>query len=342
MEICHAYCDESMWDAAVASVEALRASDPELGRYVRVEKSVSDDPALRLNDQKVVGVIVCLKAASLSPYKLVAWILEELLATHGNGTFNLQTNSPVTRLQRLPRGAWIVHTPRGMIEAKQVLLATNAYTSYLLPRFSDLITPVRGEMSALLPTRAVSAGLGTPFSGKRSYVFWGQSGPGFSGTNYLTQRPFSRTQHGNCVGGELMFGGGRQLAPSFGVGIDDDGEIDQPVAHYLRTVLNEVLCLENHGLELTASHEWSGIMGYSKDGRPWVGQVPEEVGGGSGLWICAGFTGHGMPNASLCAKTVAYMMLGKDTTGTHLPKDFIISPQRVDEAKLYKDCDIIS
>ena len=38
---------------------------------------------------------------------------------------------------------------------------------------------------------------------------------------------------------------------------------------------------------------WSGIMGFSDDELPWVGMVPESVGGGQGQWICAGYTGNG-------------------------------------------------
>jgi glycine/D-amino acid oxidase-like deaminating enzyme len=330
---CHSYCDKTVWDAAVAAVEHLRVIDPELGKMVRIVTPVSGDPSLRLNDKRVVGAMTGTKAASLWPYKLVAWILEKLLSTHGDGAFNLQTNSPVTRLQQLDNGAWIIHTSRGMIEAKQVLLATNGYTSYLLPKFSDLIIPVRGEMSALMPPPSVSAGSGTPLAGNHSYGFLGEVKGNFGASDYLIQRPFSRNDEGEGIGGELMFGGGRQYAASLGVGISDDSDIDQPAADYLRKELNEVLRLENHGTELKASHEWSGIMGYSKDARPWIGQVPKGVGGGDGLWICAGFTGHGMPNASLSAKAVAYMMLGKDISDINLPREFNISQQRVDTAR---------
>jgi glycine/D-amino acid oxidase-like deaminating enzyme len=35
--------------------------------------------------------------------------------------------------------------------------------------------------------------------------------------------------------------------------------------------------------------EWTGIMGYTKDRQPIIGQAP----GQDGLWFCAGFNGHG-------------------------------------------------
>lgn len=75
---------------------------------------------------------------------------------------------------------------------------------------------------------------------------------------------------------------------------------------------------------LLATYEWTGIMGYSSDGGPWVGRVPElllgelsldadssEAGAGR-LWIGAGFTGHGMPVAPRCGIPVAEMILGKE------------------------------
>lgn len=45
-------------------------------------------------------------------------------------------------------------------------------------------------------------------------------------------------------------------------------------------------------------------MGFSRDEHPWVGQVPDK----SGLYISAGYTGHGMVNTWLCGKTVALMV----------------------------------
>ena len=56
--------------------------------------------------------------------------------------------------------------------------------------------------------------------------------------------------------------------------------------------------------ELNATHEWTGIMGYSRDEHPWVGQVPDKP----NLFVSAGFTGHGMPNTWLCGKAVAEMV----------------------------------
>ena len=50
-------------------------------------------------------------------------------------------------------------------------------------------------------------------------------------------------------------------------------------------------------------------MGFSRDELPWVGPLPEKP----NIYISAGYTGHGMPNAWLCGKAVA-LMVSKDLT----------------------------
>lgn len=346
MDSCHGYTSPILFETEVNAVHALRSLDPELGNMVTIVTPKSQNPSLtdlRLGSE-VVGAIVQKSSASLWPYKLVAWILERLLLTNTairgsqeteSGSFNLQTSTPATCLQRLKDNTWIVHTSRGMLAARHIILATNAYTSYLLPEFSSLITPVRGQMSALIPPSATCPDDGTPLAVKHSYGFYGQgtgTGSSFNQDDYLIQRPFVDVET-DKAGGELMFGGGRQYADAFGIGVSDDSDVDQPVAGYLRRELIKVLDLPKDKEELCASYEWSGIMGFSTDGRPWVGQVPESLGGGEGLWICAGFTGHGMPNVSLCAKAVTDMMMGKQVEDVNLPPEFHLPTKRIEMVK---------
>jgi hypothetical protein len=83
--------------------------------------------------------------------------------------------------------------------------------------------------------------------------------------------------------------------------------------------------------ELEAEFEWTGIMGYTPDEQPWVGAVPESLGGGEGLWISAGYTGHGMPVAARTGIAVAEMILGiGDHEGAvRLPEEYAVSEQRI-------------
>ena len=93
--------------------------------------------------------------------------------------------------------------------------------------------------------------------------------------------------------------------------------------------------------DLEPTYEWAGIMGYSRDGYPWVGPVPDSAGGGCGLWVCAGYTGGGMPNAALCAKAVSGMIVagnnkdeGADLADeVDLPPEFVLTEERLERAR---------
>ncbi len=334
------FLSKSMFEIAVQMFEDSSKRDPEIVKQAKVITKDSQSPSLEdLRIPSAVGAIVQTPAASLWPYKLVAWILERLLSLNklSKPSFNLQTNTPATHLQKTENGSWVIHTSRGMIAAKKVLLTTNGYTSHLLPAFSDLIVPVRGEMSSLLPPKSMAPGTENPPL-KNSYGFLGNKRQNINQDDYLVQRSFST--HGD--GGELMFGGGRSYAANAGVGVSDDSSIDVPAAAYLRQELSKVLDLKNDGQELRASHEWSGIMGYSRDERPWVGEVSEglDLGGGEGLFVCAGFTGHGMPNAFLSAKAAVELMMGSSARDVFLPESYRVSKERVEKARAFDEVQI--
>jgi glycine/D-amino acid oxidase-like deaminating enzyme len=263
------------------------------------------------------GAVVTEAAARLWPYKLVTSIWERLLA---DSKLNLQTHTPVLSLTSSGHDTWNIYTERGIVEANKVVLATNAYTSHLLPQMADLIVPCRGQMSALLP--------GPSFSGPhRTRTNFGFVGPRMD--DYLIQRPESSSSSAH-----LMFGGGRSYGPS--LGISSDEEVDDKVAKYLRTALPQLLQADAGEKELQATHQWTGIMGFSRDDLPWVGQVP----GPTGLFVVAGYTGHGMPNAWLCGKSIATMALGNNVdvavekcVGEGLPRAYLLTKERIEMAR---------
>ncbi|KAF8857375.1 FAD dependent oxidoreductase [Acephala macrosclerotiorum] len=336
LSVVHGYMGKAIFEEALEEYQAHLKSDPEISKLVTVVTKDSSSPSLSdLRVSNAYGAIVQKHASSVWPYKLICWILENLVAT--NPTFNFQTNTPATHLQKADEG-WIVHTPRGMIATKQVLLATNAYTSYLLPEWSDIIVPVRGEMSSLTPPLTMRPGNPNPPL-EYSYGFMGNGTQNGHQDDYLVQRPYTTSGDG----GELMFGGGRSYAANHGLGVSDDSGIDPPAAEYLRREISLVLDIHNESKPLKATYEWSGIMGFSRDDRPWVGEITEDlgVGGGEGLWICAAYTGHGMPNAFLCAKAVAEMMLGGRGEEVDLPGVHRISRERVERARRLDDVAVV-
>lgn len=313
-------------DELAAALEQVRKLAPQQADMMRIVTERDELNALRI--PTALGAVVTSVAGRMWPYKFVSRILKDLLTNElpGGKKFNLQTLTPVKSIsQSSDSGHQVVHTSRGSISARKVILATNGYTSHLLPSFASLIVPCRGQMSALVPPPSLS-------SASRLTNSYGFLGDGID--DYLIQRPSERGEH-------LMFGGGRQHGRSMGTA--DDNVIEQDVAQYLRSRLIEAFNLPEGGSEglkeLKAEFQWTGVMGYSRDDLPWVGPVPAK--GADGVFMAAGYTGHGMPNTWLCGKAVA-MMVAKALDGdeamegvlkeTGLPKRYLTSADRVKKA----------
>ncbi|KKA28603.1 hypothetical protein TD95_003944 [Thielaviopsis punctulata] len=324
---------QNLVDRARGNLDYIKETRPHLASAATLvtEKHSSGDSLslekLRIPSAK--GAVVQFRAASLWPYKLVCWVLEDLLERFGP-SFNLQTTTPVEHLQRF-ENVWVVHTSRGQIVAKQVLMATNAYTSHLLPEMTGIITPVQGQVAALVPQAGHAV---TPLT--NSYVFLSEPADGTpSMDDYLVQVNAGRR--------EFILGGARVLGAGKGLGQSADDTVDAAISKHLVGILPQLLALqgapgtaaETRETALVATHEWSGIMGFSADGLPWVGCVPACAGGGSGtgLWMCAGYTGHGMAAAALAAKAVVEMMGGKSAEEVDLPPEFVASDERFKAAK---------
>lgn len=315
-----AIASQSVLDLAAEHLAQLAVSHPDLAGHLRLVTDRGELDGLRLGPA-VVGAIVQGPAAMCWPYRLVCWVLTGLLR---EPCFNLQTGTSALRLQR-SGSRWVVHTDRGRIAARDVVLATNAYTSHLLPAFAGLITPVRGQVAAL-----VSPDAAAPIPVLEHSHLWvaRENGDPAESENYLIHRE----------SGELILGGERNSTVEAGWATSDDSVTDPVVSRRLHTALRKVLT--GFPESLPSTHEWTGIMGYSADNQPWVGSVPEALGGdgGGGLWISAGYTGHGMPVAARCGIAVGEMVLGK--TGQQgtvtLPEEWTPSESRASATKVQK------
>lgn len=269
-------------------------------------------------------------AAKCWPYKLVTWLLERLLREHDAAVFNLQTNTPVERLEK-SGSSCIVHTQRGQVLAQEVLLASNAYTSYLLPKMTELIIPVRGQVCALKPLQKAT---------QLTHTHVWLKG---ADHQYLIHRGPDDIQvenggeKGRSIDRSLILGGERKAVTGGEEGVSRDDKINPIISQALHRGLNGAVKLvpgdEPDEEVLQAAYEWTGIMGYSRDNSPWVGSVPELLAADTeGLWISAGYTGHGMPVAAHCGVAVAQMILGKDGS-VQVPKQWIASEERVERAR---------
>jgi glycine/D-amino acid oxidase-like deaminating enzyme len=166
-----------------------------------------------------------------------------------------------------------VHTNAGELGAGAVVLATNAYTRHLYPEIA--IDAVRGQMLA------TEAGA-DPVAGRPVYTD--------SGFVYWRQLPDRR----------VLVGGFRHRALADEVGYDETPT--EAVQAYLEGQLADL------DVATAVSHRWAGIMGFTPDSLPLIGPVP----GAPGVFICAGYSGHGMGFAFNCARLLAGSMLSSD------------------------------
>ncbi len=256
------------------------------------------------NDDGICGGI-SYEAGSISAYKFVVGLLRMCLERG----LNLQTNTPVLEVEKLDGdGRWRVRTDRGAIRVRKLVLATNGYTARLVKRFQGVIVPLRGQITAQRP------GQNLPREGlPATYSFIYKNG-----YEYMIPRP-----KGTRFEGDIVIGGGVVAAPDEGIGeygTTDDTVLNRTISSYLHESLPRYFG-DNWGEDHPAGRirrEWTGIMGYSADGYPFVGEMPGE----RDMWLSCSFQGHGMVTCWMCAKALVTMMEGGDEDTDELAKWF--------------------
>jgi glycine/D-amino acid oxidase-like deaminating enzyme len=96
--------------------------------------------------------------------------------------------------------------------------------------------------------------------------------------------------------GEVLVGGWRDT--SMDTELTYDAEPTPEIQDRLDSGLAGV------GATAPVTHRWAGIMGFTESGLPLIGPLH----GMPNVYICAGFTGHGMGFAFMSAKQVAEMI----------------------------------
>ncbi len=208
-------------------------------------------------------------------------------------------NTPVTGVERNDRGL-LVHTPGGRIRTQHVLLGMNAYTPQLDARYERRIIPHRGQV---FTTEPVSERL---FNG----VFYANDGWEF----------WRQLHDGPGEGGRLLFGGGRNHHIRAERGFHFLRRRGRPVRTYRGYKERPTRAVQRtndrafngafpHLANLGRSHRWGGVMGFSYDSSPFVGETETP-----GVHIVAGFTGRGNAYATVAARMLSDRMLGRPPT----------------------------
>lgn len=153
----------------------------------------------------------------------------------------------------------LVRARTGNWLAQQVLVATNAWTGLLLPEFSQLVIPARGQLLATAPIEPILA--------QACYCDYGFT--------YFQQTP----------AGNLVLGGFRNRAVAE----------EQTFADCTTPLIQDLLdgFLQQHFREAANApieRRWAGTMGFAPDHRPLVGRLRRD----DRIGFAVGFSGHGL------------------------------------------------
>lgn len=208
--------------------------------------------------------------AGLHPAKLV-FGLAALAARHGA---QLCENTSVQRIRRRGQG-YEVLTSKGVLRAKEVVVATNGYTERLEPALRRLVIPA-GSYSIV--TEPLPPALQREISPK-GRVFWDSKWF----LNYFRLTP----------DGRLLWGGRNDLSTTLDL---------QKSAHILR---RQMLRAFPRLADYKITHTWNGQLGIPLDLMPKVGRLK------NGVHYALGFGGHGLHMALYTGREVARWLLGQ-------------------------------
>ncbi|MFL6021373.1 MAG: NAD(P)/FAD-dependent oxidoreductase [Gaiellaceae bacterium] len=162
------------------------------------------------------------------------------------------------------------------LDADQVVIATDGAGRGLLPELDDALWPARGQVLATEPLQERL--FDCPHYARHGFDYWQQ----------LEDR-------------RVVLGGFRDF--SILTEMTDEETTTEPIQEALDAFLEEIL-----GHLPRVTHRWAGIFGLTQDLLPLVGPVP----GHKGVWVAAGYSGHGNVFGLLCGELVAAAILGGD------------------------------
>ena len=170
-----------------------------------------------------------------------------------------------------------LRTPEGTVSARHVVVAADGALPELIPEYASRVRARRLHMVATDPL-AERLGEHLVYS-RYGYEYW-------------HQRP----------DGRLLAGGFSDLDPD-----DCDIAADAGSAEVWERI--ERFVRDDLATDTGVTHRWTGVVGYSDDSLPYVGEVP----GRRGLYAMGGYSGHGNVPGFLAGREVADTIAGRAT-----------------------------
>jgi glycine/D-amino acid oxidase-like deaminating enzyme len=243
----------------------------------------ADEARARLGAAGTLGATYAPHCAAVHPARLVrglARAVERLGVT-------VHERTPVTRIE-----PGLVTTPLGRVRADVVVRATEGFTAQL-PGLRRALAPVSALMVA---TEPLSEGV------------WDQTG-------LRARETFADHRHlviyGQRTSDDRLAFGGRGAPYHFGSRIRPEQDRDPAVFAALHRVLVDLLPAVQ-GAAFT--HAWGGPLGIARD---WCASVGLDR--GTGLAWAGGYVGDGVSTTNLAGRTLADLVLERDTDLVRLP-----------------------
>jgi glycine/D-amino acid oxidase-like deaminating enzyme len=186
-----------------------------------------------------------------------------------------------------PAGAtgFAVRAGDGVVHARRVVVAADGALPQLVPRYAPGVRTKRLHMvaTAPLPERVVPCAIGAR---------WGYE--------YFQQRP-----DGRIAAGGFSDHDGPGAADSYTTAERASPAVHERIERFLRDDL---------GVAAPVTHRWIGLVGYSRDERPFVGAVP----GHDGLYVAGGYNGTGNLNGFAAGRILGELLAGGASADAHL------------------------
>lgn len=211
-------------------------------------------------------------SAGLHPAKYV-FELARVVAGYG---VHLCEKTAVTRIERQARNIHL-HTSQGVVQANEVIMATNGYTDLIEPKIKRRIFPVG---SYIIVTEPLSTELQQELSPKQRMFFDSKNF-----LNYFRLTP----------DGRMLWGGRNDLSTD--LDLKESAEWLHEQLIYTFPQLRDV----------PITHTWSGKLGITFDMMPHIGRV-------NGIHYAFGYGGHGVSIATYVGTEIGKLLCGQKTT----------------------------
>jgi glycine/D-amino acid oxidase-like deaminating enzyme len=247
----------------------------EFGHKLRIVEK--NDLATETGSAIYHGGIVDELSAGVNPARYVAG----LGCAAAKAGAEIHENTRVTGLERAARdgeSGWKVATSRGVLQAKDVLVATSGYTSGITPGLQKRIIPIG---SFIIVTEVLREELARELSPRGRMIY--------DSKNYLHYYRLTPDRR-------MLFGGRAAFFP------ENENTVRESALILRAGMISVYPQLRNAAVE----YVWGGTLDFAFDIMPHAGRM-------DGMYFSVGYAGHGVAMATLLGKHMAEAILtGRD------------------------------